>query len=137
MDESSTTQNRRSRRSHVLMAAVIESDGSSFQVKLRNLSQQGALVECDQLPSVGSMVLFRKKELNLPGRVAWVTGCRAGIAFDSNLDPEAVLRHVPPARPQAKLDYRRPPLKGRGLSPGERKIAEDWIWGKPIPGLGD
>jgi hypothetical protein len=137
MDESSTTQNRRSRRSHVLMAASIDARGASLPVKLRNLSQEGALIEGDELPGVGSAVVFRRNELNLPGRVAWVTGCRAGIAFDSALDPEAVLRHVPPLRPQAKLDFRRPPLKSRDLSPGERKMGEDWIWGKPIPGLGD
>ena len=135
MDESSNTQNRRSRRSHVLMAASIEAAGVTVPVKLRNLSTEGALVEGDRLPSVGSEVLFRKNELNLAGRVAWVTGSRAGIAFDAMLDPDAVMRHVPSPRPQAKLDFRRPRIKAGELSLGERKIAEDWIWGKPIPSV--
>jgi hypothetical protein len=135
MDESSNSQNRRSRRSHVLMAASIEADGASVPVKLRNLSTEGALVEGDQLPSVGSVILFRKKELSLAGHIAWVTGRRAGVAFDTPLDQESVLRHVPSPRTMAKLDFRRPRLKGCDLSPGERKIAEDWIWGQPIPGI--
>ena len=137
MDESGITQNRRTRRSHVLMAASIEAGGVTVAVKLRNLSKEGALVEGGQLPAVGSPVIFRKKELNLAGRVAWVTAGRAGIAFDTLLDPEAVLRHVPATKPQPKLDFRRPGIRSGDLSPGERKVAQDWIWGDPIQNLGD
>ncbi len=137
MDESGITQNRRTRRSHVLMAASIEAGGATVPVKLRNLSSDGALVEGSTLPAVDSPVVFRKKELTLAGRVAWVTGCRAGIAFDAKLDPEAVLRHVPKIRPQAKLDFRRPGIKAGDLSPGERQIAQDWIWGDPIQNHSD
>lgn len=132
MDESGIPQNRRASRSHVLMAASIEAGGVTVAVKLRNLSPEGALVEGNQLPAVGSLVKFHKKELNLAGRVAWVTAGRAGIAFDAMLDPEAVMRHVPRTKPQPKLDFRRPRLKATELSLGERKIAQDWIWGDPI-----
>ena len=137
MDESGITQNRRTRRSHVLMAASIEADGVAVAVKLRNLSSEGALVEGDQLPAVGSSVIFRKRELNQSGRDAWVTAGRAGIAFDAKLDPDAVLRHVPRSRPLAKLDFRRPRIKAGDLSPGERKIGQDWIWGDPIQNSSD
>lgn len=106
-------------------------------VKLRNLSSKGALVEGINLPDVDSAVTFRKKELKLAGRVAWVAAGRAGIAFDAMLDPEAVLRHVPPAKPQPKLDFRRPRIRAGELSAGERKVAQDWIWGDPILNLGD
>lgn len=137
MDESGITQNRRGRRSHVLMAAFIEADGVAVAVKLRNLSPEGALVEGVQLPVVGSSVIFRKKELNLPGHIAWVTAGRAGIAFVSLLDPVAVLRHVPRSKPLPKLDFRRPRIKSGELSPGERKIGQDWIWGDPIQNSSD
>lgn len=135
MDESSNTHNRRSRRSNLLMAATIEAGGAPLPVKLRNLSAEGALVEGDHLPDVGTELVFRKKELAVTGHVAWVAGRRAGIAFDDKLEPEAVLRHLPPPRSQSKLDFRRPPLRARALSPGERKVAEDWIWGEPLPGI--
>ena len=137
MDESAITQNRRARRSHVLMAASIEASGEILNVKLRNLSPVGALVEAENLPTVDSAVIFRKKELKLTGRIAWVDNGRAGIAFDDRLDPEAVLRHVPKSKPQAKLDFRRPRLRAGELSPGERKIAKDWIWGDPLQNLDD
>ena len=137
MDESGITQNRRARRSHVLMAASIEADGVTVAVKLRNLSPEGALVEAAQLPPVGCSVIFRKKELNLAGRVAWVTAGRAGIAFNTRLDPEAVMRHVPRNKPQPRLDFRRPRIKASDLSPGERKVAQDWIWGDPLQNRSD
>lgn len=137
MDQSITTHNRRSRRSHVLMAASIEAAGVAVPVKLRNLSSEGALIEGDHLPRVDSEVLFHKNELRLAGHVAWIDGNRAGVAFDHKLDPETVMRHVPKPRPQAKLDFRRPGIKSTGLSDGERKLAEDWIWGKPTPWLED
>lgn len=137
MNNTDITQNPRARRSHVLMAASIEANGVLVAVKLRNLSTEGALVEGSGLPAIDTVVLFRKKELKLAGRVAWVSGGRAGIAFDAKLDPEAVLRHVPETKPRAKLDFRRPPLKAAELSPGERRIGQDWIWGDPIQNLSE
>ena len=137
MDESSKSQNRRSRRSNVLMAAFVDCDGASVTVKLRNLSKDGALVEAAALPPVGAEVRFRKGELALSGHVAWETGARAGIAFDHPLDPESVLRHVPKPRQRLVLDHRRPRLRGQDLTPGERKLAEEWIFGTPLPRIGD
>ena len=54
MDESGPKQNRRARRSHVLMAASIETNNVQVPVKLRNLSPEGALIEGDGLPAVDS-----------------------------------------------------------------------------------
>lgn len=119
------------------MAASLEADGILIPVKLRNLSSEGALIEGDSLPAVATWVIFRKKELKLAGQVAWVTAGRAGIAFVDKLDREAVLRHVPATRPPAKVDCRRPGLKSGELSAGERKMAQDWIWGEPLQNLGD
>ncbi|QIK96222.1 hypothetical protein G7076_06970 [Sphingomonas sp. HDW15A] len=137
MDESSSSQNRRSRRSNVLMSATVEFDGASVKAKLRNLSKEGALVEGEGLPAIGQLVTFRKGDLRLSGNVAWRAGNRAGIAFDQPLDPESVLRHVPAPRPRMAADHRRPRLRGQELTPGERKIAEDWIFGVPLPHVGD
>jgi len=137
MDESSISQNRRSRRSNVLMAATVECDGTSVEAKLRNLSKEGALVDAAGLPGIGAKVTFLKGELRASGTVAWCAGNRAGIAFDVTLDPEAVLRHVPKPRARTTTEHRRPRLRGQELTPGERKIAEDWIFGTPFPKIGD
>ncbi len=126
MDQSNNPQNRKTRRSNVLMAASLELSGTSLPVKLRNLSAEGALVEGDKLPVDGAAILFRKGDLSVPGRVAWAKTRHAGISFDRKLDPEQVLRHVPVPRPRVKPDFRRPGLKS-ALSEEERRYGEQWL----------
>ena len=126
MDESSNTQNRKTRRSNVLMAARLELSGTSLPVKLRNLSAEGALVEGDKLPVEGASIVFRKGDLSVPGKVAWAKTRHAGISFERKLRPEQVLRHVPTPRARVKPDFRRPGLKS-ATSDEERRYGEQWI----------
>lgn len=137
MDESSMMKNRRSRRSPVLLAAAIEVAGAPVPVKLRNLSEEGALIEGDRLPLEGSTTYFERNELRLRSRVVWVHGRFAGVAFDEPLKTEQVLRNVPPPRPKAQLDFRRPGLACRPLSSDERRMLEQWMTASPMGSLGD
>lgn len=116
----------------MLMAATLETQTGARPVSLRDLSAQGALVRGKSLPEAGAYVRFQKGELDLPARVAWVERDKAGIALDAPLDPDSVLRHVPRPAPLAKPDFRRPGLRSK-MSDGERKIAEQWIFGRPNP----
>jgi hypothetical protein len=127
MDESSTPHNRRSRRSPVFLAATIEVAGVPEPVKLRNLSEEGALVEGDRLPAEESTSCFVRKDLRVNCRIIWVQGRYAGVAFDHLLKPEDVLRHVPKPRPPIQIDHRRPGLACRPLTSGERKMIEVWL----------
>ena len=111
MDQSNAPQNRKNRRSNVLMSASLELSGTSLAVKLRNLSAEGALVEGDKLPIEGASILFRKGDLSMPGNVAWVKGRQAGINFAQRLNPEQLLRHVPAPKPRVAPAFRRPGLK--------------------------
>jgi hypothetical protein len=129
MDESSPTQNRKSRRSNVLMAASLELSGTSLPVKLRNLSADGALVEADKLPVEGASVLFRKGELSMPGHVAWVQGRQAGISFAQKLNPDQLLRHVPAPRARVTPSFRRPGLKN--FTDGDKGFGDAWHWRFP------
>jgi hypothetical protein len=128
MDESSTTHNRRSRRSNVLLTATLEVQGEQLPVKLRNLSAEGALVEGKLLPAADTQIVFRRKELDVRGHIAWVSGNHAGVAFNRKLDPEQVLRHVPPPRPKMQIDFRRPGFNVRDFSPEQRRMIERWMW---------
>jgi hypothetical protein len=137
MDESGIVQNRRSRRAPVLLAATLEAEGSSTPVKLRNLSEEGALVEGDGLPAEGSAVHFLRKDLRLTSRLVWVQGRFAGVAFDERLNPEQVLRHIPKPRPQMPKDFKRPGLACRPLSPHERRMLETWMTASPVGSVGE
>ena len=137
MDESSMTQNRRSRRAPVLLAATIEVDGVPEPVKLRNLSEEGALIEGERLPAQGSISFFQRNDLRLKSSVVWVHGRYAGVAFNRRLKPEEVLRYIPKPRPKAQLDFRRPGLACRPLSAYERKMLERWMTSSPVGALGE
>jgi PilZ domain len=128
MDESIMNHNRRSRRSNVLLAASIEASGASHPVKLRNLSTEGALIEGDDLPVEGSEVMFRRNELSVKSRVAWVHGKHAGVAFRRPIAQEDVLRNIPKPKHRAQLDFRRPGLNARQLTPEEQRLAASWTW---------
>lgn len=97
-------------------------------VKLRNLSADGALVEAPLLPTAESKIVFHRKDLCVRGKVAWVAGNHAGVEFNRKLDPEQVLRHVPPPRPKHQLDFKRPGFNVREFSPEQRKLIERWMW---------
>lgn len=131
-------KNRRSRRSPVFLAATLEVAGASTPVKLRNLSEQGALIEAEKLPVEGSSAVFVRNDLRLKSRLVWVQGCYAGVAFDEPLQPEQVLRNVPTRkRPTQTMDFRRPGLACRPLSDYERSMLERWMTASPVGSLGE
>lgn len=137
MDQSATIQNRRSRRSNLLLTATLEVGGRAQTVKLRNLSAEGALLEGDKLPIEGTEVQFLRKDLSVAGRVIWANGKNAGIVFREQLRPDVVLRHIPPPRPRIQPDYRRPGLTCQDLSPDQRRMLESWFATAPVPRPGE
>jgi hypothetical protein len=137
MDESSVTQNRSSRRSPVLLAASIEIGGIPVLVRLRDLSKDGALIEGDHLPPEGAATFLQRNELGLKSRIVWVHGKYAGVAFDTPLDPDEVLRQIPRPKPKAQNDFRRPGLSCRPLTDYERQMLETWLARSQIGLIGD
>jgi len=122
MEEFGANQNRRSRRSNVLLKATLEIPGASLAVVLRNLSQDGALVQGDCLPEPGTRVLFHRQGLSVPSRIAWSESGHAGLQFEYPLYPREVLRHIPSmdSKPKAQAAMKRRP----GLAPQPLTVAE-------------
>ena len=131
MDQSSVTQNRRSGRSPVLLSATIDVFGGDVRVVLRNLSSEGALIEGADLPPEGATTTFCRNDLSVRGRIAWVEGRFAGLAFERPLDREELLRHVPKPKQRVEQQFRRPGLACRPLSEADRKMVQ--MWGTPLP----
>ena len=130
-------KNRRSRRAPVLLAASIDVAGAPVPVKLRNLSEEGALIEGDRLPHEGARTHFKRNDLRLKSRVVWVQGRYAGVAFDEALDREQVLRNIPKPRRMAQPDFKRPGLACRPLSDYERRMLETWMTSSPVGSVGE
>lgn len=137
MDKKSVMTSRRSRRSPVLLAAAIEIEGAEVPVRLRNLSEEGALLEGERLPLEGTNTFFRRNELRLRGRVVWVQNRYAGVAFYDALDTEQVLRNVPKPKPRAQVDFKRPGLACRPLTAYERRMLETWMTSSPVGSIGE
>ena len=116
---------RSAKRALVLLAAKLETDSGEIEARLRDLSQKGALVECLQVPRVGSEVVFVRGATRVPARVAWAGVDRVGLEFAYMIDEHEVLVQLGkrPPPPKAAASLRRPV---RGLSDDERKVAQAW-----------
>ncbi len=112
----------------MLLAAKLQTSFGEVDARLRDLSRKGALVECLQVPPVGSEVVFVRGATVVPARVAWAAGDRVGLEFDHMIDEQEVLVHI------GKPAGRRPPAEryppARASAPAcrrdDRKIAKAW-----------
>jgi len=138
-EQAESEADRRARRAPVLLAATIEFGRCSRPVKVRNISDSGALVEGEHLPPEGSTGTFSRNELSVGFTVVWVQGRYAGIAFVRGLDREEVLRHVPQAKQTDRYPpaFKRPGLACRPLTPYERRNLERWMTSAPVASLGE
>ena len=129
MDEDQNLHNRKSRRSPVLLTATLEASGKPYDVRLRNFSSEGALVEADDLPATGTYILFRRKDTLVGGTIAWVNGRLGGIQFERALDRDEMLRHIPAPKTTGVVNelYKRPSLVNHKLSSPEREWIKRWI----------
>ena len=56
------------------------------------------------------------------------------ISFDTKLEPETVLRHIPSPRHRIEPSFKRPALTGR-MSEEERRWCETFLWDRPLPSV--
>lgn len=116
---------RSAKRARVLLAAKLKTPFGEIAARLRDLSRKGALIECAQVPPVGSEVVFVRGSTVVPARVAWAGDGRVGLEFQHMIDEHEVLVHIT-KRPQPRPEtFRRPGLK-EALSDDERKAALAW-----------
>lgn len=118
---------RTAKRARVLLAARLETSDGEIEARLRDLSQKGALVECVQVPPVGSEVVFVRGATRVPARVAWAGPDRVGLEFHHEIDEHEVFVQLG-KRPQPKpkpVSFRRPGF-GSSEAPDERQTGETW-----------
>ncbi|HVJ01590.1 MAG TPA: PilZ domain-containing protein [Sphingomonas sp.] len=72
----------RAARKNLLLSATIEVDGLKAPVRIRNLSESGAMIDGAALPRPGSRLVLRRAEVEVAATVAWQAGGRCGVAFD-------------------------------------------------------
>lgn len=125
--DSPITGKRSAKRARVLIAAKIETSAGEIEVRLRDLSRKGALIECDVPPTVGSEVMFLRASTIVPARVAWTGGKRVGLEFHYMIDESEVLVQLNRASgDQNQQRFRRPRLYGEDMSEQDKKLARVW-----------
>ena len=83
--EEKAEDHRVRRRVHVLLPATLDSDGWRWDVRLRNLSCTGALVETGAPLQPGVAIVFTRGDVSRTGTVIWARNRRLGLAFDQPL----------------------------------------------------
>jgi PilZ domain len=69
-------------RTNLLLAATAEVGGRLLPVRIRNLSETGAMIEGAGLPDASMKLVLSRGDLHVSAVVAWASGSRRGIRFD-------------------------------------------------------
>lgn len=118
---------RSAKRNRVLLAAKLGMGHGEIDVRLRDLSRKGALIECASPPPAGAEVSFSRGSISVPARVAWSAPGRAGIEFAYMIDEGDVLVQLKrTTTDQNQPRFRRPRLFGEDMSDQEKTLARLW-----------
>lgn len=71
----------REARKNLMLAGAIEAGEISAPVRIRNLSEGGAMIEGAALPETGSTIVLRRLELSIMATVVWRLDNRCGVRF--------------------------------------------------------
>jgi PilZ domain-containing protein len=122
---------RQAKRARVLLAAKLRTPFGEIDARLRDLSRQGALVECQTVPPVGTEVVFNRGNTSIPARIAWTGSDRVGLEFAYMIDEQEVLVHLKrTTNDQNQPRFRRPRLFGEDMSEHEKNLAR--LWGRSV-----
>jgi hypothetical protein len=69
-------------RTNLLLSATLETAFGEAAVRVRNLSEGGAMLEGGELPLPGERLLLRRLEFSVAGSCVWCSGTRCGVRFD-------------------------------------------------------
>lgn len=69
-------------RTNLLLAAAIETRMGALAVRVRNLSEGGAMLEGDALPNPGDPLVLVRGNLRVAGMCVWNRGQRCGVKLD-------------------------------------------------------
>ena len=110
----------RAKRDSLFLGATLDvGDGVSHDVRVRNLSATGMMVDGDANLQDGAQLTATIRGIgDIRGRVAWVVERRAGIAFDVAIDPTQARKSVsaavkPPLPLESVPSIKRPGLRTR------------------------
>jgi hypothetical protein len=121
-----TLQKRNPRRSRVLLSATLECSAQQQDVRIRDISIKGALLEAADPPPLGEDVTLSCGDTSLRGMVAWHDEVLVGIEFTQPLTgsmlADAEGHRLQVAAPKSYRHDRMPPAEAR-IKAGDRVIS--------------
>jgi PilZ domain len=85
---------RGSKRARLMLPATLLTATGQLEIRVRDLSNAGALAEAPKAPAEGSDVVVAFGGAALPATVAWVVGRRFGLLFQIVLSDEEVAAYA-------------------------------------------
>ncbi|HEU0134296.1 MAG TPA: PilZ domain-containing protein [Allosphingosinicella sp.] len=76
-----SAEDRVAPRTNLLLAATAEVGGRTLPIRIRNLSETGAMIEGAGLPEAGMKLVLVRGDLQVAATVAWAAGSRRGVRF--------------------------------------------------------
>ncbi len=127
-----TGQRERSLRTNLLMSATIEAEDINAAVRIRNLSETGALLEGATLPKVGARLVLRRLQLEIGGTVIWSANARCGVAFEGTISVAGWrsgnwIAPIGGAADQARVDGIQAAVRTGSLIVEPSKSRPEWI----------
>jgi len=124
----------RSPRKNLLLSAIIEAGALKAPVRIRNLSEGGAMLDGAALPDVGSAMMLRRLEVEIGGSVVWRVAGRCGVVFDGKVSVDdwvAGIRRPPrvAVAGQARVDAIQSAVRRGGPVPAEAPVQTGAIAG--------
>ena len=84
-------------RKNLFLSATAEAAGVNAPVRIRNLSEDGALIDGPALPEVGSTFVLRRQDVSVRATVVWNEGGRCGLRFSAIISIDDWVAGVPTA----------------------------------------
>lgn len=88
---------RDSKRARVWLAGQISGSNWQEEAHIRDLSACGALVSCERVPTVDTIITLSCGSFEANARVAWVGNHFAGMQFLLPVDPQELIAQIGPA----------------------------------------
>lgn len=76
-----SVEDRVAPRTNLLLAATAEVEGRALPVRIRNLSETGAMIDGAGLPEAGMPLILKRGDLQVAATIAWAAGGRRGVRF--------------------------------------------------------
>lgn len=93
----------RAPRKNVMLAASISAGTVSAPVRIRNLSEAGAMIDGAALPSAGSTLMLNRLELSVTATVVWNREGRCGLSLKAPITVDDWIAGVRTAAANADL----------------------------------